>query len=186
MDKCWFVLSQTDYPPPQEVDEIGAVKQVGPLCLGHFVKDLKHLDHVINTSGPDPFPLDMPIYRTDPIEFEWESNKEGGFDLSAGAEVPVAAAVPGLSAKASLGLALKKTVGDSWLIEGLETVVVAPTRAYVNRCLAGEAMREFLEHNKFGPTWSVFIITGLKIARGNTTRKTSRGGEKGISGGPGL
>ncbi|KAF4447233.1 hypothetical protein F53441_9220 [Fusarium austroafricanum] len=185
MDKCWFVLSQTHYPPPQESDENGAFKQTGPLCLGHFIKNLKHLDHVINTGGPEPFPLDMPVYRTGPIEFEWESTKEGGFDASIGADVPIAAA-PGINAKASLGFALKKTIGNSWQIEQLETLTVEPTRAYINRCLAGEQIAEFLEDNKLGPTWSIFIITGLKIVRGNSTQETSHGREKGINGGPGV
>ncbi|KAG4263048.1 hypothetical protein FPRO04_13285 [Fusarium proliferatum] len=185
MDKCWFVLSQTHYPPPQDSDKNGAFKQTGPLCLGHFVKSLKHLDSVINTSGPEPFPLDMPVYRTGPIEFEWESTKEGGFDATTTAEVPIAAA-PGINAKASLGFALKKTVGNHWQIEQLETLTVEPTRAYINRSLAGDQVVEFLEDNKFGPTWSIFVITGLKIVRGNSTRKTTHGTEKSINGGPGI
>ncbi|KAH7460576.1 hypothetical protein FOMA001_g19521 [Fusarium oxysporum f. sp. matthiolae] len=185
MDKCWFVLSQTHYPPPREADENGAFKQTGPLCLGHFIKNLKHLDHLINRGGPEPFPRDMPVYRTGPIEFEWESNKEGGFDVSMGASMPIAAA-PGINANASLGFALKKTVGNSWQIEQLETLTIEPTRAYVNRCLASEQIVEFLEDNKFGPTWSIFMITGLKIVRGNSTQNTSHGRERGIKGGPGV
>lgn len=186
MDKCWFVLSQTHLPPPQEAeDENGAFKQTGPLCLGHFIKDLKHLDNVINTSGPEPFPLDMPVYRMGPIGFEWESNKEGGFDLSVAADVPIAAA-PGINAKASLGFALKKSLGRSWQIEKLETLTVDPTRTYINRCLAGEQIAEFLEDNKLGPAWSIFVVTGLKIVRGNSTQTTSHGRERGISGGPGV
>ncbi|KAM6533250.1 hypothetical protein FALCPG4_006258 [Fusarium falciforme] len=182
MDKCWFVLSQTHLPPPREADEDGAFKQTGPLCLGHFIKDLKHLDHVINTS-PEPFPLDMPVYRTGPIEFEWDSNREFGFDVSVGADVP---SIPGINAKASVGLALKKSLGTSWQIEQLETLTVDPTRAYINRCLAGEQIVEFLEDNKFGPTWKIFIVTGLKIVRGNSTQKISHGRERGINGGPGV
>lgn len=181
MDKCWFVLSQTHLPPPR--DEDGAFKQTGPLCLGHFVKDLKHLDHVINTSGPEPFPLSTPICRTGPIEFEWDSTTERGFDVSVGAEVPVAAA-PGLNAKASLGLALKKSLGTSWQIDQLETVTVNPSRSYINQCLAGEEIAEFLEDSKF--RWSIFIVTGLKIVRGNSTQKISHGKERAINGGPGV
>ncbi|KAI8687183.1 hypothetical protein LRP88_13441 [Fusarium phalaenopsidis] len=179
MDKCWFVLSQTHLPPPREADN-GTFK--GPLCLGHFIKDLKHLDHVINTT-PEPFPLDMPVYRAGPIEFEWDSNREFGFDVSVGADIP---SVPGINAKASVGLALKKSLGTSWQIEQLETLTVDPTRAYINRCLAGEQIVEFLEDNKFGPTWKIFIVTGLKIVRGNSTQKISHGRERGINGGPGV
>ncbi|KAM0550338.1 hypothetical protein ACHAPJ_009009 [Fusarium lateritium] len=185
MDKCWFVLTQTHYHPPQESDKNGAFKQTGPLCLGHFIKNLKHFDHVINTDGPEPFPLDMPVYRTGPIELKWESTQEGGFDATIGSDVPIAAG-PGIYAKASLGFAVKKTVGHSWQIEQLETLTVEPTRAYINRSLGGEQIAEFLEDNKFGPTWSIFIITGLKIVRGNSTQETSHGREKGINGGPGV
>lgn len=185
MDKCWFVLSQTHYPPPREADENGVSKQAGPLCLGHFIKNLKHLDHVVNRDGPEPFPRDMPVYRTGPIEFQWESNEEAGFDVSMGAAVPIAAA-PGINANTSLGLALKKTVGNSWQIEQLETLTIDPTRAYLNRCLASEQVVELLEDKKFSPTWSIFMITGLKIVRGNSTQNTSHGRERGIKGGPGV
>ncbi|KPM38486.1 hypothetical protein AK830_g8088 [Neonectria ditissima] len=185
MDKCWFVLPQTHYPPPQEEDENGAVKQTGPICLGHFIKSLKHLDQVINSSGPEPFPLDMSIYRTKPTNFEWEENKERELSLSATAEVPVAAA-PGITAKTSLGFAIKKTVGNYWQIDELETAIVQPSRAYINRCLASDSVAEFLQHAKLGPTWSIFMITGLKIAHGNSIQKVSRGRERGTHGGPGL
>ncbi|KAJ4137973.1 hypothetical protein NW754_000377 [Fusarium falciforme] len=125
----------------------------------------------------------MPVYRTGPIEFEWDSNREFGFGVSVGADVPSA---PGINAKASVGLALKKSLGTSWQIEQLETLTVDPTRAYINRCLAGEQIVEFLEDNKFGPTWKIFIVTGLKIVRGNSTQKISHGRERGINGGPGV
>ncbi|KAF4470197.1 hypothetical protein FALBO_2869 [Fusarium albosuccineum] len=187
MDKCWFVLSQTHYPAPQEhdLDENGVVKQTEPICLGHFIKDLKHLDQVINSSGPEPFLLDMPIYHIPAVDFEWEKNRERGFDASATAEVPVAAA-PGIAAKASLGFALRKTVRDYWQIEKLDTMVVQPSRAYINRCLETTQIAEFLEHNKLGSTWSIYMITGLKIIRGKSTHEMSHGGGRGIRGGPGI
>ncbi|EEU40416.1 uncharacterized protein NECHADRAFT_76657 [Fusarium vanettenii 77-13-4] len=182
MDKCWFVLSQTHVPPPRVED--GAFKQTGPLCLGHFIKDLRHLDHVINTNGPEPFSLDTPIVRTGPIEFEWNSNREFGVDVSMAADVP---SVPGINAKASVGLALKRSLGTSWQIEQLETLTVDPSRPYINRCLAGEQIVEFLaDNNKFRPTWKIFMVTGLKIVRGNSTQTISRGRERGINGGPGV
>jgi hypothetical protein len=186
MDKCWFVLPQTHYPPPQEEeDENGALKQTGSICLGHFIKDLKHLDQVVNSSGPEAFPFDMPIYRTKPTNFEWEENKEQGLSLSTTAEAPVAA-VAGITAKGSLGFALKKTVGNHWQIDELSTMVVQPSRAYINRCLASEPVAEFLKHAKLGPTWSIFMITGLKIAHGNSTQKVSHGRERSVQGGHGL
>ncbi|KAL6412127.1 hypothetical protein AUP68_04510 [Ilyonectria robusta] len=185
MEKCWFVLPQTHYPPPQENCDNGATKQTGPICLGHFIKDLKHLDQVINSNGPEPFPLDMPVYRTRPIDFDWEEKKESGVNVDATATVPIAAAA-GVTANASLGFALKKTVGNYWQIDELDTLVVQPTRAYVNICLASAPIVEFLESVKLGPTWSIFMITGLKIVRGKSTQTTSHGRERGVHGGPGV
>lgn len=183
MDKCWFVLPQTHYPPPQEDEENG--KQTGPICLGHFIQDLEHLDQVINESGPEPFSLEMPIYRTQPIGFEWENNREGGIDLSVSADAPVAAGA-GVTAKASMGFALKKTVRDYWQFDQLDTMVVQPSRAYINRCLATPQIAEFLQQKKLLSTWSIYIITGLKIVRGSSTRQTSYGRERGLRGGTGV
>ncbi|KAH7131290.1 hypothetical protein EDB81DRAFT_871577 [Dactylonectria macrodidyma] len=185
MDKCWFVLPQTHYPPPQENSDNGGFGQTGPICLGHIIKDLRHLDQVINPGGPEPFPLDMPIYRTRPTDFEWEENKEQNFDIAATVDVPIGAAA-GVTAKASLGLALKKTVGNYWQIDHLDTMIVQPTRAYINLCLASAPVAEFIESIKLGPTWSIFMITGLKIVRGNSSQKISHGRERGIRGGPGV
>ncbi|CAM1505023.1 Fc.00g106600.m01.CDS01 [Cosmosporella sp. VM-42] len=178
MEKCWFVLPQTHYPPPQEDGD----RQSGPLCLGHFIQDLRHLDQVINSS-PEPFPLDMPIYRTPPVEFAWERNKERGFEVNAQGQVQIAAAP--VTAKASFGTSLKKTVQEYWQIQQLETMILQPSRTYISRSLASVPVAEFLKQKR-GLNWSVFVITGLKIARGNSSSKKVHGNERSFDGGPGV
>lgn len=185
MEKCWFVLPQTHFPPPQQKDQNGLIKQTGPLCLGHFVQDLSHLDQVINTGGPEPFPLDMPIYQSRPIEFALDSEKTCGMEISTAATVPLPVAA-GLTVKGSLGLSLRKTTRECWKIEALETMTVQPTRSYINKCLASELIAEYIKHHKRGPKWSIFMITGLKVVRGNSSRETTRGQERGISAGSGV
>lgn len=185
MEKCWFVLPQTDFSPPTEQCENGTTTQTGRICIGHFIKDIKHLDEVINVGGPEPFPLDMPIYRTQTSDFEWESTKESGFNISSNAEAPIAAAAA-VTAKVSLGFALKKTRGIHWQIDQLETIVVQPSRSYIARSLASAAIAEYVQQNKIGPTWSIYMITGLKVIRGKSSQKVSYGREREMNGGPGM
>ncbi len=51
MEKVWFKLRQTDYPPgPEETILAGSGDDTSaPICLGHFVSDLKHIDFPINS-----------------------------------------------------------------------------------------------------------------------------------------
>lgn len=66
---------------------------MGPICLGHLIPDLQHLDNVINRHGPLDIPPDMPIYPTKAHDLTFEINKSPGVELSANAGVPIAAAV---------------------------------------------------------------------------------------------
>ena len=89
--KCWFVLQQTHYPPPV-IPKNGTGTSSGPICLGHLIPDLKHLDNVVNRHGPLWIPLDMPIYPTKAWDLTWEVNKNKRVDISGNAGVPIAAA----------------------------------------------------------------------------------------------
>ncbi|RYP44077.1 hypothetical protein DL768_009422 [Monosporascus sp. mg162] len=186
MDKCWFVLRQTHYPPPQEEDDgNGATRQSGALCLGHFIEDLKHLDQVINVAGPEPFPLDMPVYRTQPRQFKWEVNKDLGFEASVTAKVPVAA-IASVNSKAEVGIALQRSVQRYWEIEQLDTMILQPTRSYINHCLASEPIVEHLKRKKLAGGWSLFMITGLMIARGKVTGGGAESHDKNLHAGAGV
>lgn len=186
MDKCWFVLRQSHYPPPRNQDcEDGSVKQSGPLCLGHFVSDLKHLDQVINSDGPVHIPLEVPMFETQAANFEWESTKEKGLDFSANASVPVAAAA-GLTAKAELGVVFKRNVQRYWEFERLETSIIQPNRSYIASCLASAPLAEFVGKRPTALPWSLYMITGLIIARGKSNSRTVEGRENELSSGPGM
>ena len=54
MEKVWFKLRQTDYLP-EEVNTMGSGKETAPLCLGHFIPDLKNIDFVLNRGEIEQF-----------------------------------------------------------------------------------------------------------------------------------
>ena len=127
--KCWFVLQQTHYPPPV-IPKNGTGTSSGPICLGHLIPDLKHLDNVVNRHGPLWIPLDMPIYPTKAWDLTWEVNKNKRVDISGNAGVPIAAAA-GLIIKQDAGVAFKRTVENFWEFESLDTFIIQPTSEYV-------------------------------------------------------
>ncbi|RAH79508.1 hypothetical protein BO86DRAFT_411496 [Aspergillus japonicus CBS 114.51] len=184
--KCWFVLQQTHYPPP---DTSRTGKPRGPICLGHLIPSLKRLDEVINRHGPLDLPLDMPIYTTKATDLTWAMDKSEGIDVSASVGVPIAAAA-GLTAQLGAGVAFKRTVKKYWEFESLDTLITQPTREYVEESVEDDEVRQYLESRLLSSS-SVFMITGIMIARGARVTASNDGkralhAEPGVSGIAGL
>lgn len=181
--KCWFVLRHTHYPAPAFPDN-GVGQSKGPICLGHLIPDLQHLDNVINRHGPEEFPPDMPAYLTQARDFNWQSEKDRGVDLSAEVGLPIATAV-GVMAKGSASVAFRRSVSNFSEFKSLDTFIVQVTPSYIQDALDAEEVSEYVrKHTKFG-TWSMFMITGIIVAKGGRV-SASEGGKKGIGGGPGV
>jgi hypothetical protein len=180
MEKVWFKLRQTDYPPPTE-ESMGTSEETAPICLGHFISDLKHIDFVLNRCAIEEFPPNMQVFHTDAIHFKWDDswNAETGGGLGAGA--PIAAAA-GLTVKGSVKLAFSRSVQSCEEYDRLDSYIVQPNRAYVADCLDGDALSAHVAGKK---SWSMFIITGIRVARKGkkTTSESSRKeGEGGVEG----
>jgi hypothetical protein len=183
--KCWFVLKQTHYPPPViPKNGTGRMKGRGPICLGHLIPDLQHLDNVINRHGPLDIPPDMPIYPTKAWDLTWEINNSDGVDVSATIGVPIAAAA-GLTLKLDAGVAFKRTIKNFWEFASLDTFIFQPTDEYVEDSVEDDEVAAYLE--KLGPFRSskVFMITGVIVARGAKT-KTSNVRSREAHGGPNV
>lgn len=164
-DKCWFVLRHQHYPPPKfPINGAGTVE--GPICPGHLIPDLQHLDNVINTKGPEEFPPDMPIHKRTTQEFLRSTESGGDLTVSAGANVPVVAAI-GVDINLSTEKTFQKSVSNSWRFAALDTFIVQVTPAYIEDSLdAPEVIQYTRKHKLLGITRSLFMITGLMIARG--------------------
>jgi len=178
MDKCWFVLKQKHYPPPQN--------GVGPIQLGHLIPDLKHLNQVINNDpGPTPFPRAMVVYDSRLEDLEWSFGYGHDLGGSGNARVPIPQAAGLVSVGGQAGAEFKKSVSNFWHFEALDTLFIQPTATYIEDSLKGKLVQGYIEkkRNILLNTWSLFMITGLAIAR---AAKGSQVEERGwsVKGGP--
>lgn len=160
MEKVWFKLRQPDYCPEREQD-MGSGNDEAPLCLGHFISDLKHLDFVLNRSKIEKFPASMPVHHTKSLQFEWKDFKVAETGGQLGASAPIAALI-GLVFKADIRLLFRRTVEHWERYERLDTYIVQPTKTYVDDCLQSNELAMRIKGKK---SWSMFMITGVKVAR---------------------
>jgi hypothetical protein len=183
--KCWFVLKQTHYPPPViPKNGTGRVSESGPICLGHLIPDLKHLDNIINRHGPLDISPDMPIYPTKALELTWEVNKSSGVNIFGGAGVPVAAAA-GMTIKLDARVAFKRTIKNFWEFASLDTFIFQPTSEYVEDSVEDDDVAAYLEKRGLFRPPTLFMITGIIVARG-TKSKTLEVRKRHIHGGLGV
>ncbi|KAJ8128124.1 hypothetical protein O1611_g5512 [Lasiodiplodia mahajangana] len=145
------------------------IKQTGPICLGHIIEDKAHLDFPLNRSeGPAWYPEDMPIEPFNYMQFKWTKTDKGEWHSSSGANVPLAATV-GITARADVEAAMKKSLSTFWMIERLEAQYIQPTDTFVNRALKHPKIEESIQGKL---SWTVYMITGLLVARGKKSKKT--------------
>ncbi|KAF3293391.1 hypothetical protein TWF132_004711 [Orbilia oligospora] len=108
MENCWFVLKQTHYPAP-DADSMRKGKPTGPISLGHIIRDLKHLDQVINAESIEPFTRAMQIWQTRMVDFKWSQAEEQATAVEAGVAIPIVVAA-GLTVGAHPGFAFRQSV----------------------------------------------------------------------------
>lgn len=163
MEKVWFKLRQTDYPPPPEEAILSGNgdDSNAPICLGHLVPDLKHLDFPLNSGSILAFPSRMRVFHTHTLDFKWDDTKDKlvGTNLAAGAPILAAA---GITVKASLQLAFMRAMENHEAYDRLDSYIVQPNRHYVDECLKRQELRAHVEGKA---AWSVFMITGIRVAR---------------------
>lgn len=181
MDKCWFVLEQVHYPPPPD-DNIRQGIPSAPLCLGHLIPSLRQLDHVINATEFLPFERRMkPSRPTTRHEFEWDHASSREVGVFARASLPLAGVVPGVEATASIGGLFSRKVADHRRFASLEQWITCPTRTYVDKCLKTAEVQDYIRRASAVPGWwwTMYMITGLAIARGVGGMRTSE--SKGVA-----
>lgn len=144
----------TTPPPPQ-----------GPLHLGHIVR---------NPSDPEVIPLNREDRISIPEAEIPPPDIKDGFTSTRGqlrgGSVGVWAQLLGtigLDASAGVEHANDEVIHVRWL----ETVVFDPDIEYVRQAVNSTSVKAFLEASKFA--LPVFIVTGLKIARGASTGSTA-------------
>lgn len=184
MDKVWFKLRQTHYPPgPEEIILAGdGDDSQAPLCLGHCIADLKHLDCPINSSAVVAFPQRMSVFSSHVIDFKWERKRGFATSLALATSAPIAASLGLQTIKASISAAFKMSVSQYEEYQRLDTYIVQPNHRYVQQCLESEALKKYIGNKT---NWSFFMITGLRVARvGNRSDTVVKNAE--VRGGPNV
>lgn len=162
MDKCWFVLRQSHYPPPEYSEAEDSSR--GAICLGHIIPDLEHLDNVINTDGPELYPANMPVYTTKKWSLNWEFDRGHLMELSASGAAPIGP----IQADANVAVVFQNSTSSYSNFESLDTNIIQPTLAYIEDSLESELVRKELESRKILgiSSWTLLMVTGLIIAKG--------------------
>ncbi|EHK41815.1 hypothetical protein TRIATDRAFT_302204 [Trichoderma atroviride IMI 206040] len=172
MNNCWFVLRQSSYTPPKYTtpSRAGGVTVEGDLRLGDVVPSPNNIYPVVTQGKLPRFPIEMRITSTQDCEFHWaiESEREDGGIIGGGA--PVAAPI-GAALNAEFSAEFKGTMKRWAKFKTLDTEKVQPSRAYIDRVLALPDVKEYIEHHKLPVLnqWTVYVVTGLMIARAGGT-----------------
>ncbi|OTA94290.1 hypothetical protein M434DRAFT_394842 [Hypoxylon sp. CO27-5] len=186
MDKCWFVLRQTFYIPPEYAfpTKAGGKTIRGNLRLGDVVPSPKNI-YPILTQGELPlFSREMDITSSQ-SKLDWAS--KAGIENSGmiGGGAPIAAAA-GVTVDAKLSAVFKSTMNNWANFETVDTEVVQPSSSYIDQVLAQPEVKDRIDQQIWLPffnKWTVYIVTGLMIGRTGGTVGSSESNSQGIEGG---
>ncbi|PHH79272.1 hypothetical protein CDD80_5267 [Ophiocordyceps camponoti-rufipedis] len=182
MDKVWFKLRQTHYPPAPEAKILAGDgdDSQSAICLGHIIPDLGHIDFPINSGAVVAFPSRMTVFQSHSLEFRWQDGRKSGLGLGLGAGGTLAGALGLMTVKASIRLAFQRSVEEYEEFDRLDTYIVQLNRRYVDQCLETDEVKDYVGNKR---DWAFFIITGVKIARAGQ-RKTRVNSSTETGGGP--
>ena len=158
--KTYFIVPGEDYAPNDLIQ------------LGQIVSDLK-LPHRPLSPALQPLPQVRHAWKTDHVE-EQKRTLSGSTGVFSQALLILGGDVSGNFSTAT---------SDRWVFDRLETEYIEPDEAYVNLNAQVPIVKEYLSKNgRLGK--SVYMITGVKIARGaRAVRKEADeiGGEAKVS-----
>ncbi|EHK27064.1 uncharacterized protein TRIVIDRAFT_119995, partial [Trichoderma virens Gv29-8] len=170
MDKCWFVLKQVHYPPP-DLPETGIGTANGSISLGHIIPDPVNLDGVINRSEEGiTFTSTARIQHTRTV-CNWNNVNDLEAGLSSNIKVSMGTGVP-VSTALQTKLAFKRTRKNHESFDFLDCYIVDVDRKFISRILEQEEVSAHIERIKgvqllgIGGRWSIWMITGIIVARG--------------------
>ncbi|KJX93958.1 hypothetical protein TI39_contig4230g00002 [Zymoseptoria brevis] len=153
MKKTYFISPNFDIAPPP----------AGPLKLGHIIQgpdepDIEPLNVDSYIAAPAPLP---PMLKTG---FSSSRSKLLAGELGIWAQVM---ATMGVHASAGFD----RSSDDELNVREIEAQTFQPSLIYVQRSVAGLDVAAFLEQTRY--IFPVYLITGLKIARGASIRSRS-------------
>ncbi|KAI1334570.1 hypothetical protein F5Y15DRAFT_289116 [Xylariaceae sp. FL0016] len=157
----YFFLAPTwDFPPPQ----------AGPIQLGNVITSVKTPERPL-FRAPQPDGLDVFSSTKTQVVFSTEDLRAGRFEIF----TRFMSVVLGLGVDAGVGWENSNT--SQYSFESLETVQFLPEQGYIRGCVSAASVRHYLEKSHYRKP--IYIITGIKIARGAAARTTQKRGVDG-------
>jgi hypothetical protein len=126
----------------------------------------------------------MPIYRTTKHSLSFTDTTGPDISLSATAQIPTGT-IPGVNVGGDVGLVFKRSVSRFWEFEKLETFIIRPTKPYVKDSLddGGGPVSKYLDRHRVlagkSGSWTLYMISGIVIARGAKSGKIEDSKETG-------
>lgn len=178
------MLKQTYFSPPsyEKLSKAGG-KAEGPLRLGDVVPSPKDL-YPILTQGPLPvFSPAMRISTTKLCEFSWKTSTTKDNEALIEAGAPIATEVDSV-VKTKLKSAFMSTMENWAEFKTMEHEIVQPSKLYIDGVLAIEDVNDCINQQKWPllNQWTVYVVTGLMIARAGGKIGSSTSGSAGLSG----
>ncbi|KAJ4186487.1 hypothetical protein NW755_007782 [Fusarium falciforme] len=160
-DFFFFYAPTWDYPPG------------GPIKLGNVITSVKNPHRPLFCSPP---PEESDIFRTEKksVQYTKEKLRRGRFSI-------LTKFLNVLGFGIDIGAEIDRSDEETFVFDTLETTQFIPTPSYVQTCVEGKNVRDFLERSKYRKP--VYIITGLKVVTGaqaNTIKSRSVGGAVGV------
>jgi len=188
MNKCWFALEQSFFIAPQYAKPSRAGgKAEGDLRLGDVVPSPKDLYPVLSQGTLPLFSPEMRISASKVGKFSWETTAGHEGEATIGGGAPIAATA-GVTVDAELKATFKRTMKNWAKFETLDTEIVQPTKAYIDQILEKESVRDHIDQHKIPllNRWTIYMITGLMIARVGGTIGRSESSSTSYGGGSNL
>ncbi len=119
----------------------------------------------------------MQVWPTKSVEFRWRDSRSRQVEASASANVPIAAAA-GITVQAGIGTAFQKSVQNFVEFTSLTASLSIPSSRISISASRKIPPASYIKEHKHFKTWSLFMVTGIMIARGGKTGTAKRFVEK--------
>lgn len=153
--KTYFIAPNLDYP------------HGGPLRLGAILTSPSDPGSCINRDGTIPFPSNMPVSRTLKTDWRSERKRRAGGTVGIWAEF---LKFLGMEVEANIGY--ERETSDVYKFDVLETESVEPTKDYIEESVLDPVVSSHIVET--GYRKSIYMITGVKVARGATVALQKR------------
>lgn len=153
--KAYFCMPSEDYAPDKLIKLGQTISQLGTPWM-----------KLSDPAEPRP---EIQFAHKDSWQFEHSTTKSGSVGLFAS----FAAIISGIGVDASGNIADEN--GFKYKFDRLETQFIEPDAAYARAAVEVPAVKKFLEEHKYTGK-SIYMITGVKIARGASVKKNETQG----------